>query len=182
MQRAELKEALKATGGGTPQAMSAAVGVPRDGSFKRALGELVEEGVFEARGHTSDRAYVPAGTPPDPVREPEVNSIDAALLGCLPCTAHELSAVGHEHGLEGTALGQRKLALGIETYKGEKGRWLCRATGGVLVDIRGASGFGAAVDLGIHDGPARPEAFGPMAAKANAKASGGNIGGKSKTS
>jgi hypothetical protein len=41
-----------------------------------------------------------------------------------------------------------------------------------------ASGYGAAVDRGIHQGIARCEAFGKMAGRAQARATKGSIGGK----
>ena len=41
-----------------------------------------------------------------------------------------------------------------------------------------ASGYGAAVDRGIHTGIARCEAFGKMAGRAQAMATKGSIGGR----
>ena len=103
-----------------------ALGVPRDGSFKRALAELVDEGVFVARGATTDRFYVLAEDA-DPERA-EVDPMHAELLA-VPCTAHEFSDAGHALGLHGKDLGRRKQALGIETFK-RNGQWFCRRVEG----------------------------------------------------
>lgn len=48
----------------------------------------------------------------------------------------------------------------------------------VGADGKIASGFGAAVDRGIHHGIARCEAFGRMAGRAQAMATKGSIGGR----
>jgi hypothetical protein len=175
--RAELKEKLMVTGGGTPQAMAEAAGVPRDGSFKRVLNELVSEGVFEARGSTNDRHYARPGSEPSEVEtetevetEADLDSIDAALLAAVPCTARQFSDVCDSLDLDPKLAGARKLALGIETYKEKDGgRWYCRATGHPLPVPRVAFKPGA-----------RAESFGVMAANAS-KLSGGRPFGAVKT-
>jgi hypothetical protein len=178
MARSELKATLAATNGGTPNDLAQAAGVgPRDSSFRRALAELVEEGVFEARGSTNARHYARPGSEPSEVEtetevetEADLDSIDAALLAAVPCTARQFSDVCDSLDLDPKLAGARKLALGIETYKEKDGgRWHCRATGHPLPVPRVAFKPGA-----------RAESFGVMAANAS-KLSGGRPFGAVKT-
>ena len=106
---------------GTPSELAAALGVEAsDRTFSRALKDLEADGTLVAEGSTRDRRY----------RNTTRRDVDGELLACLPCPAHEFSRIGHTLGLYGRVLGARKLALGIETYKGEDGKWWCRYTEG----------------------------------------------------
>jgi hypothetical protein len=121
---------------GTPQQMAAAVGVgATDATFRRVLKDLVAEGVLVAEGSTRDRSYSNAAAPralavaPEP--EPTVQSLPpsvfgAALLALVPCSARHFSDEGCKLIADPKLLGATKLSLGIETYKGEDGRWYCR--------------------------------------------------------
>jgi DNA-binding MarR family transcriptional regulator len=114
--RAEMTEVLREQSG-TPVQLAAVVGVdPQDRTFKRVLKGLAEQGVLVAEGSTHDRRY----------RNAEYVDTDGELLAVLPCTARDFSDHGRALGLEGPELGKRKLALQIETFKGEDGRWHCR--------------------------------------------------------
>lgn len=137
--RSELKARLREAGGGTPRELAEAIGAEVSGSFKRALAELVDEGVFEPRGSTRDRFYVLAGSEVE-APEPQV---------------------------DGRELFKRKVAAGVETFKDEQGFWQCRLREDEAV-VPGpvASGLGAAVEKGIWRGPGRSEAFGRMSARA----------------
>jgi hypothetical protein len=116
LNRAEMIEMLREMAG-TPAEMAAAVGVEaQDRTFQRAVKALLEEGVLVAEGGTSTRRY----------RNAERVDTDGELLAVLPCTARAFSDHGRALGLEGPELGKRKLALQIETFKGEDGRWHCR--------------------------------------------------------
>lgn len=165
MTRAELKAGIAELGGGTPQELADALDHPRDGSFKRALGELVDEGVFVTRGSTTNRFYVRAEDA-DPEGPPERDSVDEKLMALLPCPVHDFSEAAHQLGLGSQEIAARRAALEIETYKDEHGFWHCRHVPGYVPPSVGASGFGAAAQRGIDRGVARTEAFGRMSARA----------------
>lgn len=107
---------------GTKTEMAAALKVEAsNATFRRAVKTLEEEGVLIPEGSTSDRRYRNSNLDNDVVNR--------ALLDLLPCTAREFSDAGNKLGLRGTPLGDRRLALGIETVKAEDGRWHCRLKG-----------------------------------------------------
>lgn len=153
---------------GSPKEMAAAVGVEAsDASFRRAVKELVAEGTLIAEGTTRDRSYVNAsgnGHAPD-VALPDT---DAALLALVPCSAQEFSKNGRLLIPDSQQLGRAKLRLGIETFKHENGRWLCR-------HVEGYTGpqTSAREDLGLQG-----DEFARMAARAGK--SGHPIGGRQK--
>src|SRR4051812_38253612 len=108
--------------------MAEAAGVPRDGSFKRVLNELVSEGVFEARGSTNDRHYARPGSEPSEVEaeteaeaEADLDSIDAALLAAVPCTARQFSDVCDSLDLDPKLGGAPQLARCLRAHQGEDG-------------------------------------------------------------
>jgi hypothetical protein len=126
---------------GTPQEMAAAVGVETtDATFRRAISDLVDEGVLVAEGTSRDRSYSNATTTPRPaeaaarafapaagvklVEAPP--DVEAALLALVPCTARAFSDEGAKLIADPKLLGATKLRLGIETHKGSDGRWYCR--------------------------------------------------------
>jgi hypothetical protein len=123
---------------GTPAEMAAAVGVEAsDRSFSRAISDLVAEGVLVPEGSTRDRSYSNAAAaralaaaafaPAAGVKLVEAPpDVDAALLALVPCSARHFSDEGSRLIADPKLLGATKLALGIETYKGEDGRWYCR--------------------------------------------------------
>lgn len=128
---------------GTPLQMAAAVGVEAsDRSFRRAISDLVNQGVLVAEGTSRDRSYSNATTAPRPaeaaarafapaagVKDVEnvgQTDIEAALLALVPCTARAFSDEGSKLIADPKLLGATKLRLGIETHKGSDGRWYCR--------------------------------------------------------
>jgi hypothetical protein len=122
---------------GTPQEMATAVGVEAsDRSFRRAIGELVDEGTLIAMGTTRDRSYANANSTPAPAQA--ASGTDAALLALVPCTAQEFSAQGRKLIADSQELGRAKLRLGIETFKGGDGRWYCRHVEGYAGPERSA--------------------------------------------
>jgi len=98
-------------------------GVSRSAWIIQTLEGAVADGNTESPGNTEED--------PDPVipaSPGNTDEIDAKLLALVPCTAREFSDGGHALGLRGKALGARKLALGIETYRAPYpgGDWQCR--------------------------------------------------------
>jgi len=149
----EMRAAL-AGRSGTPAELAMSVGTnQQDGTFKRALASLVDIGSLEAEGNTRSRYYEPSAW----------GAFDAALLNAVPCTARALSDVMAGFAdLDPAAMGQRKLLLGISTYRGEDDRWHCKATGKPIVLTPARETAGLTRESGYTDS----EKFAAPAAKA----------------
>lgn len=154
---------------GSPKQMATALGLAAESaSFRRALRELTEQGILVAVGSTRDRTYrnTLRGNAKPPVQPgPDVQAkLLALVLAEKPCSARHFSDEAHKLGLEGKALGDLKLRLGIESYKADNGRWYCRYVEG----YRGPAGPTPREGAGLtaSSGYTDSMAFAPLAARA----------------